>query len=160
MKIEIAKVDYKDPGQAGELVELLNEYASEPMGGGTPIDKEKQRDIIEGLGSFPTAFSLLLYVDGIPAALANCFFGYSTFAAQKLINIHDLMVSQKFRGQGLSQRLLEKIEEIARQNHCCKLTLEVLANNEIAKRSYKKYGFEGYELNPTTGEAIFWQKKL
>ncbi|MEC9092577.1 MAG: GNAT family N-acetyltransferase [Planctomycetota bacterium] len=160
MKIKIAEVDYSNPAQTRDLVQLLNEYASEPMGGGEPIDSKKHAAIVNGLASFPTAFSLIGYVDGAPAALANCFFGFSTFAAQKLVNIHDLMVSKEFRRTGLSQNLLEKIEEIARLNQCCKLTLEVLANNEIAKGSYRKYGFEGYELDPTAGEAVFWQKKL
>ena len=160
MNIEVVDVDYNDETHGLHLFQLLNEYASDPMGGGTPIANEKRSDIISGLASFPTSFSLIVYVDGKPAAMSNCFFGYSTFAAQKLINIHDLMVSKDYRGTGLSQLLLDSIESKAKANNCCKLTLEVLSNNEVAKNSYKKFGFEGYELDPTAGEAIFWQKKI
>ncbi|WP_267313813.1 hypothetical protein [Limnobaculum xujianqingii] len=32
--------------------------------------------------------------------------------------------------------------------------------NEIAKGSYRKFGFSGYELDPQMGKAVFWQKKL
>ena len=160
MNTRITEVDYTNPEHGEHLFLLLNEYAMEPMGGGQPIADEKRSSILQGLKEFPTAFSLITYVDDQPAALANCFYGFSTFAAQKLINIHDLMVSLPFRGKGLSQLLLDKIEEIARATHCCKITLEVLSNNEVAKNSYKKFGFEGYELDPDAGEAIFWQKKL
>lgn len=160
MNLEVIDVDYSNPTHGQHLFQLLNEYASEPMGGGTPIDSDKQPGILAGLADFPTAFSLLVYADGVPAALANCFFGFSTFAASRLINIHDLMVSKNFRGHGLSQLLLEKIEDKAKKTGCCKITLEVLSNNEVAKNSYLKFGFAGYELDPSAGEAIFWQKKL
>jgi hypothetical protein len=26
--------------------------------------------------------------------------------------------------------------------------------------AYKKFGFEGYELDPVDGKAMFWQKKF
>jgi hypothetical protein len=29
--------------------------------------------------------------------------------------------------------MLEKVEEIARSKHCCKITLEVLSHDEVAK---------------------------
>lgn len=160
MAIKISEVNYSNPNDAQHLIHLLNEYASEPMGGGSPLSEATKGTLATGLQAFPTAFSYLVYVDEQPAAMANCFFGFSTFAAKKLINIHDLMVSKLFRGMGLSQLLLEKIEQKARDNDCCKITLEVLDNNEIAKNSYRKFGFEGYELDPSAGEAIFWQKKL
>jgi len=38
--------------------------------------------------------------------------------------------------QGISQMMLEKVEEIAKEKGCCKITLEVLSNNEVAKSSY------------------------
>jgi len=56
--------------------------------------------------------------------------------------------------------LLEKVEEVACSKGCCKITLEVLSNNEIAKCAYSKFGFAGYELDPEAGSALFWQKKL
>lgn len=56
--------------------------------------------------------------------------------------------------------MLEKVEEIARSKDCCKVTLEVLSNNEVAKSAYRKFGFSGYELDPEAGFALFWQKSL
>ena len=95
-----------------------------------------------------------------PAAFANCFYGFSTFSAMPLINIHDFAVLPKYRGMGLSQKLLEHIEQLAKAKNCCKVTLEVLDNNVGAKRAYEKFGFGGYELDPESGKAVFWQKKI
>lgn len=75
-----------------------------------------------------------------------------------LINIHDVVVVDEFRGLGLSQKMLSKVEEIATSKGCCKITLEVLEGNNVAKRSYIKFDFSGYELDPVMGKAVFWQK--
>ncbi|MDU0356030.1 GNAT family N-acetyltransferase [Paraglaciecola aquimarina] len=56
--------------------------------------------------------------------------------------------------------MLQKVEQIARQKDCCKITLEVLEGNEVAKNAYLKHGFAGYELDPEQGKAMFWQKVL
>ncbi len=104
--------------------------------------------------------SAIAYVDDQPAALVNYAEGFSSFAAKPLINIHDLVVHADFRGRGLSHRLLEFVEKEASEIGCCKLTLEVLAENEIAKNSYRKYGFAPYQLTEAGSAAEFWQKKL
>lgn len=44
-----------------------------------------------------------------------------------------MAVVPKFRGLGLSQRMLHKVEDIARQRGCCKITLEVLEGNAVAR---------------------------
>ena len=56
--------------------------------------------------------------------------------------------------------MLNKVEDIAISKGCCKITLEILSNNEAAKASYKKFGFISYELDPKAGVALFWQKKI
>ena len=71
-----------------------------------------------------------------------------------------MVVLQEFRGQGISRNILEKVEEIAVQKGCCKLTLEVLSGNTAARSVYQKFGFNNYELDPAHGQAMFWQKLL
>ena len=114
MATEILKVNYQDPQQASDLRKMLNQYALDPMGGGQPIPEETLERLPNCLDQFGTAFSLLAYVDQQPAGLANCFFGFSTFAARKLVNIHDLVVDSEFRGQGIGKKLLEEVEAIAK----------------------------------------------
>jgi ribosomal protein S18 acetylase RimI-like enzyme len=86
--------------------------------------------------------------------------GFSTFKARPLINIHDIVVIEDYRGLQLSQLMLKKVEEVARVRNCCKLTLEVLQGNEVAQNAYDKFGFGGYELDPEMGGTMFWQKSL
>ena len=84
--------------------------------------------------------------------------GFSTFKCQPLINIHDLAVIKTFRGQGISQALLSKLEQLALKKGCCKITLEVLEGNIVAQNAYQKFGFAGYQLDPNMGKAMLWQK--
>ncbi|KXI28640.1 GNAT family N-acetyltransferase [Paraglaciecola hydrolytica] len=160
MSIEIVIADYANEQHKTAIPALLNAYASDPMGGGKPLTEHVRRNLVNELAKIPHAFSVLAFVDGEPAGLTNCFAAFSTFACKPLINIHDLMVLQNYRGLGLSQLMLAKVEEIARAKDCCKVTLEVLSNNAIAKSAYLKYGFSGYELDPQAGNAVFWQKSL
>lgn len=139
---------------------LLNAYAQDPMGRGMSLKPEVLRNITEHLDALANAFSILAYVNSQPAGLVNCFEGFSTFACKPLINIHDIFVLEAYRGRGISQKMLDKVEEIAIDKGCCKITLEVLSNNEIAKASYRKFGFADYQLTPEAGTALFWQKEL
>ncbi|RLU00641.1 GNAT family N-acetyltransferase [Ketobacter sp.] len=158
--IETLLVDYHDPQQARHLVQLLDHYARDPMGGGEPLADAVQANLVTGLAQRPFAFSLMCYVNGQPAALTNCFEGFSTFAAKPLINVHDIVVHRDYRGLGLSQILLNKVETLARERGCCKITLEVLSGNTTAQGAYRKFGFEQYQLDPNAGQAQFWQKPL
>jgi len=160
MNIQILRADYLDPAQAADIVFLLNGYALDPMGGGEALAPEVREELVATLATLPHALSLLCYVDGKPAGLVNCFEGFSTFRCRKLLNIHDIAVLPEFRGLGLSQRLLEAVEAVARERGCCKLTLEVLEGNEAAKASYEKFGFGAYQLDPALGQAMFWQKPV
>ena len=70
------------------------------------------------------------------------------------------MVVNDFRGLGISQLMLAKVEELGKEKGCCKLTLEVLQGNEVACHAYIKFGFDAYELDPKMGKALFWQKVI
>ena len=83
---EILLADYGDPDHARILIELLDEYARHPMGGGRPLSETTKSSLVSELARVPGAFSLIALVDGEPAGLANCFQGFSTFACKPLIN--------------------------------------------------------------------------
>lgn len=158
--IDIKQIDYSNPQQAADLVLLLDSYAQDPMGGATPLSPAVRETIPQKLAEIPTAFSVIAYVDDKPAGLVNSFYGFSTFAARKLVNIHDVTVLPNYRGMGLSKKMLAKVESIAIENDCCKLTLEVLSGNRVAMNAYKKIGFKGIELDTPVNQYLFWQKKL
>jgi len=160
VEIEIVLADYLNPRHAKDLGYLLNCYAQDPMAGATALPSSITKKLAEKLSSVAGAFSVLCYVDNKPAGLANCFQGFSTFQLKPLINVHDLVVVNEFRGLGISHKMLLKVEQHALQIGCCKITLEVFEGNSIAQKSYQKFGFEGFELNPKMGKALFLQKIL
>lgn len=160
MKIEVVEADYQNEKHQREIPMLLNLYASDPMGGGEPLNAEVKDNLVSELAKLPHAFSVICYVDDEPSGLVNCFEVFSTFQCKPIINIHDVVVMSGIRGQGICQRMFEKVEEIARSRGCCKLTLEVLSKNEVAKSAYQKFGFSDYELDPEAGTAQFWEKPI
>ncbi|WP_208510899.1 GNAT family N-acetyltransferase [Variovorax paradoxus] len=160
MTIEVVLADYRDAAQAAALVELLDGYARDPAGGGTPLSAQVRADLPAALAARPQAFSVLAYDHGQPVGLINCVEGFSTFACRPLVNVHDVVVAPSHRGQRLAQRMLEKVEQEARARGACKLTLEVLSGNVSARKAYEREGFADYQLDPAFGSAMFMQKKL
>jgi ribosomal protein S18 acetylase RimI-like enzyme len=160
MTISVRLVDYADAQDGAELLALLDLYARDPMGGGEPLNDNVKANLLDGLQRQSHAFSLIASVDGAPAGLANCLWGYSTFAAKPLVNIHDLIVDSAFRGRGVAKSLFAEIERIAASGGACKVTLEVLSDNAPAKALYASLGYGDYTLDPEKGSALFWQKRL
>ena len=160
MDVTVRQVDYTNSKNAADLVELLDIYARDPMGGGEPLSPETRANLANGLAKHAGAFSLIAYVGEEPAGLANCFMGYSTFAAKPLVNIHDVAVKNEYRGQGIGKALFAEIERIAARKGACKVTLEVLSENHPAKGLYASLGYGDYSLDSNTGTALFWEKRL
>lgn len=158
--IEIIEADLSVPTHAEAMVQLLDEYALDPIGGGQGLSDYVKTNLPVELAKRKTARIILAFIDTKPAGLVVCLEGFSTFACKPLLNIHDVIVGLPYRGRGLSKLLLQKAEAIALELGCCKLTLEVLEGNYIAQSAYKACGFSGYELNPQMGKALFWEKKL
>ncbi len=158
--IKIIKADYRNPSHETDIISLMQAYALDPMGGGKPLAESVINNLCQQLATRSYAFTLIGYIDGNAAGLINCFEQFATFACKPLINIHDVVVLKLYRGRGLSKQMLAQVEQIAQQKGCCKLTLEVLSGNPIARAAYSSFGFSGYELSPETGQAEFWQKAL
>ena len=160
VNVDVIVVDYLNQKQAQEMAVLMDAYAIDPMGGGKPLPERVKNNLVKELAKRPYAFSVMSYVEGKAAGLVTCFEMFSTFNCQPLVNVHDVIVLKEYRGLGLNQKMLKKVEAIAVSKGCCKLTLEVLDGNKVAQQSYIKFGFAGYVLDPKMGNAVFWQKVL
>lgn len=158
--MDIHLANLSDPRDASDVVELLDAYARDLMGGGEPLTDSVKERLPRDLAAFPTALVLLARVEGAPAGVAVSFLGYSTFAAAPLLNLHDFVVAPAFRGRGVARALLERLADEARSRDCCKITLEVLENNHRARGIYAQAGFSAYVLDPAAGSALFLQKAL
>lgn len=160
----VTAVDLNNPEHAAAVLDLLEHYACDPMGGGEGLADAVHDTLIPALRQLNNYYAGLVWV-GAGAArqavgLINCITGFSTFAAKPLLNVHDLAVRDGWRGQGVGQALLAFAEQQARHLGCCKVTLEVLSGNARAMASYERAGFAPYVLDPAAGQALFLQKKL
>lgn len=159
-EVSIVIADYGNVGDAASIVSLMSHYALDKMGGAQALPESVKQVLTAEMAKVPGSFTVLAMIDNKPAGLINCFMGFSTFKAKPLINIHDVIVLSEYRGLKISQLMLDKVEAVAKDRGCCKLTLEILQGNKIAQNSYMKFGFAGYELDPEMGGAMFWQKML
>ena len=154
----IRRVNYALPRDRAALTSLLNGYALDPMGGGEAIQPEVLARLCDALATKPYAFSFMAWRGDEALGLVNCFEGFSTFKALPLVNIHDLAVRADARGRGVGQALLQAVYEEAARRGACKITLEVLTGNTVAIKTYERFGFAGYQLDPAMGHAVFMQK--
>lgn len=160
MTVEAIVGNLADSMHASALKSLLAEYALDPMGGAAKLAPELLESLPDKLAVRPDYLFVLAISGDEYVGLVNCFEGFSTFKGKPLINIHDVIVSRRWRGRGIAQQMLRLVEEVAVQRGCCKLTLEVLEGNKTAQRTYLNLGFEGYQLDPEMGRAMFWEKPL
>jgi ribosomal protein S18 acetylase RimI-like enzyme len=161
--IRICRVDYANARHAAALVDLLDAYARDPMGGGDGLSEFSKANVVSALSKLPQAFSLLAFAGEFgdtPVGLVNCMCGFSTFACKPLVNVHDLTVAAPYRGRRIGERLLQEVESIARSYDACKITLEVLSGNVSAMRLYARSGYANYQLDPAAGQAGLMQKWL
>lgn len=158
--IDVLDADLRDPSHASALLALMEVYACDPMGGGQGLSVFARANLVDALAGRPTAHVVLAFARQEPAGLLIGLEGFSTFACRPLLNVHDLVVAEAYRRQGVGRRLLLRAEQIARRLGCCKLTLEVLEGNRAAQAAYRSVGFQPYRLDPAMGRAHFWEKPL
>lgn len=158
--VEVREADLSRAADAEGLLEVLESYARGAAGGGAPLDADVKLRLIPALREQDNALVLLALVEGRVVGIANCFYGFSTFAARPLLNVHDLAVLPGHQGRGIGRALLVAAEERARARGCAKLTLEVLESNSSARRLYESFGFRDFNLAGAALRAHFLSKPL
>jgi ribosomal protein S18 acetylase RimI-like enzyme len=158
--VDIIRADYTDPRHRSAIPYLLNAYAKGLLGFKKNIKGRVLDELVPGLERTQSALVLLARTDKDYVGMAICFLGFSTFHAKPLINIHDFMVLEDFRGQGIGRALLVEIETIARDMGCCKITLEVQENNVTARKLYRRGGFKDSFLDQEAGSQLSMTKKV
>ncbi len=143
LHIQLADLDNVDDQAA--IVTLLDHYSQHEMGSGRPLPDDVKSRLIDGLRAHPMsrifiARSTVTNV-AMPVGLAVCFVGFSTFKAKPLVNIHDLVVHESCRGQGIGGQLIDAVADYSKQLGGCAVTLEVRADNP-ARKLYAKKGFQ------------------
>ncbi len=157
---EIVEADLHNAQHQDAILRLLDEYSQEPIISGKPLAASVRSELLAGLQRHPTTEVLLAYVDDQAVGIAICFMGFSTFAAKPLLNLHDLAVAADFRGQGIGRRLLEAVEQKAKQLACCKVTLEVHEDNAAARSAYQAAGFRPRADDSNERQSLFLSKNF
>ncbi|MEZ5997431.1 MAG: GNAT family N-acetyltransferase [Hyphomonas sp.] len=160
MPVTIVPADLAEPLHAAAVVDLLDAYARDPMGGGRPLSDHARRNLPHELDARDNAVVLLAFEDTLPVGVLVAFEGFSTFACKPLLNVHDISVHPDHRGKGIARALLDAAEAEARKRGSCKLTLEVLSGNKRARAVYEAAGYRAYALDPAKGSALFLEKPL
>ena len=77
-----------------------------------------------------------------------------------------IAVFPKFRGQGYSRELMDRMEKSAAEKAVNALSLEVRAGNEVALGLYQSYGFreearrKNYYQQPVEDAVIMWLRNI
>jgi len=158
--IAIVEADLGDPQHQDAIVHLIDMYAHDPMGGGQALPEAVRTALIPGLQRHPTTVVFLAWHSATPVGIAVCFVGFSTFLARPLVNIHDLAVIPAYRRHGVGRLLLERVAAKGKALGCCKLTLEVRADNHSAQRLYEAVGFDSAASYGGAVHVLFLEKRL
>jgi ribosomal protein S18 acetylase RimI-like enzyme len=153
--IEIREADLSHAADADALVEIIDSYARGPGGQNAPLSSRARASLAKGLREHPAAFALLACDGARAVGAAVCFVGFSTFAGQPFVNLHDLAVLPSHQGRGVGGRLLDAVAGRARSLGACKVTLEVVDANRGAQRLYARHGF-----GPSAAAPRFLTKRL
>lgn len=155
MNITIIPCDFNNPVHCNALVNLMNEYITDKMGGGEPYTEEQKVKLIEGLKNHPSKLILFAVSGDNFVGLTNSFINFATFTVSPYINIHDVIVTYKWRNSGVGRKMIEEVVRRATEMGCSKITLEVRADNHNAKYLYNNMGFHDSEPR-----QYYWTKDL
>lgn len=154
MSVSVRRANLGDGGDVDHYLHLLDAYARDPMGAGTPLPGDVVDRLRRDMPNHPTAHVLLAFADSEAVGFVTCFVGYSTFRAMPLLNIHDIAVLPAWRGRSIAGMLLRETEALGRSLDCCRITLEVRDDNPRARSVYDRAGFVPAACN------LFMEKTL
>lgn len=157
--IEIFQADLAEPDHQHAVLLLLDHYARHPMGQSAPLGTEIKSRLVPALQEHPASRVFLALEAGRPIGLATSFVGFSTFKAQQLLNIHDLVVHESVRGRGVGGQLIDYCVQYAAEHGMCAVTLEVHEDNP-ARRLYDQKGFVGVSPQREEGMMLFGKRPL
>jgi GNAT superfamily N-acetyltransferase len=135
MSIVIRKGIREDVPTMFELVTELAIYEKAPE----QVTNTVEQMYIDGFGENPIFGSIVAEVDGVVVGMSLYYYRYSTWKGKRLY-LEDLIVSEKKRGLGLGEMLLNATIQQARDTSCTGLMWQVLDWNEPAINFYKKFG--------------------
>lgn len=133
--LKISPVEEKDMADIYELYkefaiyEKLEDYFSASL-------EEMQRMMFEE----KLLHILKAEVEGKLAGFAAYYYQLVSFPAKKVLYLEDIFVRESYRGNGIGNLFFEKLEKIARENDCLKMTWKCLEWNQNSRSFYEHIG--------------------
>lgn len=94
----------------------------------------------------PTVFCLIATgPDGEGLGFALYSYQFSTFKGKSVLWLEDLFITSSSRGLGVGKALMQALENIAKENDCCRMEFRVLAWNKDAIAFYNHLNAEPLE---------------
>jgi GNAT superfamily N-acetyltransferase len=135
MSVIIRKATREDVPALFDLINELAIFENAPEQVTNTIEKMYE----DGFGENPIFGCIVSEWEGEVVGMALHYNRYSTWKGRRLY-LEDLIVSEKMRGKGLGEKLLDAIIQEARNTNCTGLMWQVLDWNEPAINFYKKFG--------------------
>ncbi|HEY1940238.1 MAG TPA: GNAT family N-acetyltransferase [Candidatus Angelobacter sp.] len=121
-----------------DFIHRLAEYEREPNAVVATVE-----DLIrDGFGPQPKYRCLIAEWAGAPAGFALFHYNYSTWRGHAGLYLEDLFVLPEMRGKGIGKALLQRLAQIALEEHCYGLRWMVLEWNTPALKFYESLGAE------------------
>ncbi len=154
-EIEVIECNFDDVHHCNALVDLMNEYITDKMGGGEPYTEAQKVQLVQGLRNHPAKLVLLAKAGDAYVGLVNSFINFATFTVKPFVNIHDVIVTASWRNGGVGRKMLQQLIEKASAMGCSKVTLEVREDNNNARYLYNSLGF-----NDAEPRQFYWTRYL
>lgn len=145
LKVEFKKLDNSNKTEKEHVIDLINQYRSDPMGANSPFTKFDLQELIKLFNTSKNNITYIGYNDDKPICIAVCFSSFSTFNTSNLLNIHDFFVDYNYRGKGVGKKLLQYVKSESIKSGFKSISLEVREDNLIARQLYSHEGFNECE---------------
>jgi len=121
-----------------DLIRGLAEYEREPKA----VIATEADLVRHGFGPAPKYRCLIAEWHGKPIGFALFHYNFSTWRGQPGLYLEDLFVYPDMRGKGAGKALLQRLAQIALEEHCYGLRWMVLEWNDPALKFYESLGAE------------------
>lgn len=132
--LKIRKAQKNDLPQVLDLIKELALYEKAPAEVSISL-KDLEKD---GFGKHPLYYIILAENDGVVIGMSFWFISYSTWKGRCLY-LEDIIVKEKYRGQGIGKLLFDATIKEARKLKAKRMQWQVLDWNSPAINFYKKY---------------------
>jgi ribosomal protein S18 acetylase RimI-like enzyme len=95
-----------------------------------------------GFGEAPAFETLIAEIDGRFAGCCLYFPSFSTWIGRLGVYVQDFYVADEFRGQGVGERLLQRLASVTRKRGGCYIRLAVDTQNFRAQAFYTRVGIK------------------